>query len=740
MVSCNAYSCKIDPLDGLEDLLNIPRKVLIVGSADASLLMHLLKAGHSAQMVVQNQTQFATISQSCIDAGYSGSQHVIQDEYPELANFDESFFDLIYVSFAHIAFTDEQMFDAVYRLRSLLTTGGRLKVVLPFITHSEAMGGAVTRLRIEPAKLRLLVERVGFRLIRKSESYERCEENASVICEWPGEDVERPLDRVESILNRDKKDATYKLALFRALADVVQTQYSCAHYDDSGFVSIPVSNLAQKWLAYYWPIVASDTFIAQKNGEQAGGLKPIAIRKPLEHLISSFGEGGGFSAFKVALNSGALPPLTLEKYKKALQKISTTIWNMPVKYAGGGEPFSVFGYNKQTRMVLVPEDLWRELALTGSWIHDATILRWAELTERFSKGDVPVSVAVEKLLCKLDPDRDTYAARSLFARIGVTTCVWSKRPLAQGHFDVDHVIPFSLWRNNDLWNLLPTHPVVNNSKRDKLPTQGLLKLRRDDVIDCWTALRNEFPSRFDREAATLCGVARMPVRNWKSQLYSKMREAIEITAIQRQVPRWEPATKAVKASRKTHKVVAPSMPPSAIEEQMDVCTQQDQEHVEPIALFSVHEVGPNAYQSYLPLMGKLAAGQRFNGFDMENMNLLDEDTSWLEVPRRFAAKRRFVVQVIGNSMEPTIMRGDYVVCEYHRHVQPGQHVVILADYAMSSNCDQAVKRISETPDSWVFSSDNEAYEDIVIPKDEGSEEYPILGVVLYNLNQERSVK
>jgi very-short-patch-repair endonuclease len=41
------------------------------------------------------------------------------------------------------------------------------------------------------------------------------------------------------------------------------------------------------------------------------------------------------------------------------------------------------------------------------------------------------------------------------------------------------VIPFSLWRNNDLWNLLPAHPAVNNAKRDLLPSQSLLRQRRE---------------------------------------------------------------------------------------------------------------------------------------------------------------------------------------------------------------------------------------------------------------------
>jgi len=38
----------------------------------------------------------------------------------------------------------------------------------------------------------------------------------------------RSLDQIESILNRDKKDATYKPALFRALAELATTSYHAA--------------------------------------------------------------------------------------------------------------------------------------------------------------------------------------------------------------------------------------------------------------------------------------------------------------------------------------------------------------------------------------------------------------------------------------------------------------------------------------------------------------------------------
>jgi hypothetical protein len=147
---------------------------------------------------------------------------------------------------------------------------------------------------------------------------------------------------------------------------------------------------------------------------------------------------------------------------------------------------------------------------------------------------------VGTLLSITDPERETRDARQLFARIGVSECVWSGRSIRTARFDVDHVIPFSLWRNNDLWNLLPAHPAVNNAKRDLLPSQLLLRQRRDAVIGYWESLRANHTERFDREEAALCGTNGLRHDDWQPTLFTRMAEAIGITAIQGCVPRWHP--------------------------------------------------------------------------------------------------------------------------------------------------------------------------------------------------------
>jgi CRISPR/Cas system Type II protein with McrA/HNH and RuvC-like nuclease domain len=70
--------------------------------------------------------------------------------------------------------------------------------------------------------------------------------------------------------------------------------------------------------------------------------------------------------------------------------------------------------------------------------------------------------------------RDIAESKTLYRTIlkadGKVRCVWSGDTIAR--YDIDHIIPFTIWKNNDLWNLLPARPDFNNQKRDKIPSPG----------------------------------------------------------------------------------------------------------------------------------------------------------------------------------------------------------------------------------------------------------------------------
>ena len=136
-----------------------------------------------------------------------------------------------------------------------------------------------------------------------------------------------------------------------------------------------------------------------------------------------------------------------------MAKIEGAIIDGPVEFAGGAlNTGKVFGYDAKTRQVLIPSDLWIELSHLGYWVSQAVILQWAEKTTKLAEG-IEVATVVNLLLDKED-ERSTLEARKLFSGMDRLECIWTGTSL-RNSFDVDHVIPFDLWHNNDLWNLLP---------------------------------------------------------------------------------------------------------------------------------------------------------------------------------------------------------------------------------------------------------------------------------------------
>jgi hypothetical protein len=100
----------------------------------------------------------------------------------------------------------------------------------------------------------------------------------------------------------------------------------------------------------------------------------------------------------------------------------------------------------------------------------------------------------------------------------------------------------SLWHNNDLWNLLPAWSAVNNHKRDRLPSRELVRSRRDCIVHYWSLLRAKHAIRFEFEVGKLAGPKVARGGNWENRLFHTVTEAIEFTALQRGIERWQPPT------------------------------------------------------------------------------------------------------------------------------------------------------------------------------------------------------
>jgi SAM-dependent methyltransferase/SOS-response transcriptional repressor LexA len=690
-------------------------RILDVGCGTGRDCLHLLQLGKDAygaepspEMLAEAQAVFEHVNQSWSNRLYPAA-------LPRLEPFEDGSFDGVLCSAVLMHLQEEAIFDAVYGLRRVLRHGGVLVVSIPESrddvdaeTHRDAHGRLFTVL--PPAKLELLFERVGFRVDKTFTSTDSIDRPGihwrTMVLRRLDDARDRPLHLVEGILNRDQKVATYKLALFRAMSEIAQTQSHLARFTHDGKVSIPNQAIAEKWLLYYWPIFASQSVIRQ--GTSSAGAD-VAIRPGMEPLISHYATRGGLAAFYVEWRSGRMNPAAARLASQALRKLKSTIWSMPVRYAGGGE-YDILQYDRNEKSIVMDASLWRELCLTGNWIQDATVLRWAELTEQINRGTVKASTVIDCLLTVPNEERNVADARKFYTEWDENFCVWTDRKL-DARFEVDHAMPFSLWRNNDLWNLLPASSRANNEKRDKLPTYELLQQRRDGIIHCWRGLEEAFGERFRNEAQSLMGRQSLDQSRWEIQLFNRFVEAFETTATQRGAARWEPRIQIAAAT--SHPVDLPKADTAILE-------------IETPSVVSFHEIGDGAFRTHLPIVASLAAGSPFHGFEIEQLAAVTE-WDWIEVPASLAKERRFVVRVAGDSMEPTLHLNDLVVFEYHRRPRRHGEIVIanLPEFGRGSDGIEAIKRIREEPDYWVFESDNPDYPAIRVEKEETL--HPILG-------------
>ena len=529
------YESVVSPVASLFPLAFRPgSRVLDIGCGSGRDLTALLKQGYDAHGI----EPVPEMRQEALQAHPELVGRVSDSGLPKIAR-EACSVDGVLCSAVWMHLPEQQMFDAAYSIRQVLRQHGRLLVSVPQSSPASRDENGRLFTQVGPEQIQLLFERLGFQQIGRWDTQDtlgRDRQWATLLFELRVGSALRPIDQIEGILNRDKKVATYKLALFRALADIATQQPHIAHWLAGGEVGISVSAVADRWLSYYWSIIGSEKYYPQVQGEKPGCAKPVKFRRSLHELTEMFRRSGGMTGFSLAYASGSLHGDAKTLTDKVLREVGRTIIEGPVKYSGGAlASGKVFRY--QCKQIVMPADLWREFCLMGHWISDAVILRWAELSSRLGREQaVSVSEVTGLLLSVPDDVRETDQARVIYGASADRECVWTGKSLKDG-FEVDHVIPYSLWRSNQLWNLLPTSNKANRDKSDRIPTTSLLLRRRDAIVHCWRLMKKEAQPRFQVEVGRFLGAVET---DWEGQLFGRLRESAELTSLQRGVERWEP--------------------------------------------------------------------------------------------------------------------------------------------------------------------------------------------------------
>jgi hypothetical protein len=97
-----------------------------------------------------------------------------------------------------------------------------------------------------------------------------------------------PGSTISAILRHDNKNTSYKIALLRAINDVVLAFPDLANGEQD--VARPLRMLADRWIAYYWPFVGPQTSILQGPISQRDGQirQDMSFRSELTRLYHAW--------------------------------------------------------------------------------------------------------------------------------------------------------------------------------------------------------------------------------------------------------------------------------------------------------------------------------------------------------------------------------------------------------------------------------------------------------------------
>ncbi|MEI7583992.1 HNH endonuclease domain-containing protein [Runella sp.] len=360
---------------------------------------------------------------------------------------------------------------------------------------------------------------------------------------------------INKIIERDSKTTTYKFALLRGTIDIIQENSPFITFKNDE-VHIPLWLIVEKWLVYYYPIFEANISFAQIQGNVQ-----LAFEQPFKKLTDRYRLIGGFSAFHNDLKYKGIPEDIEPIFIELIKKLRNTIVNMPMRYIGrsiSNEEYSIYKFElvktgfrsvKIDKEYLIQSfgsfslsiEYYEAFKFLGSFItgQDSLLVKWAEFSVSASNKSLSTQTVLQEVLKSPVTEREVKESKvqykDLLKSEGTVFCVWTGDKI--NNYDIDHVIPFSVWKNNDLWNLLPAKPSINNLKRDKLPSVNLIERQKSLILYYWELLHSTNPKRFDKEIK-ISLLGNSSFENWQEDAIQQLQKTCDYLITIRGFEEW----------------------------------------------------------------------------------------------------------------------------------------------------------------------------------------------------------
>ena len=473
--------------DILDAVPNVASNVLDVGAGSGRDAAALARRGHR---VVAVEPSEAMRREGRAIHG-TGSFDWIDDQLPrldEVYRLNESF-DLILVSavWMHVAPEDRDL--AMQRLQGLLVPGGRLVIT----TRTVEFSGERTMYAVEPERLGQRAQDHGLDVERRQTSSDLLGRSdvswSSLVFRRPDRGV-AALPTLRNVIVNDSKSSTYKLGLLRALCRVAAGASGLVRRRDDGFCDVPLGLVALYWAKSYWQPMS------QEFEQQAYSGQVSSFRAELLEAADTL------SIYDLRVGN-SLKGSSAEVLHALLRSVRSAIRDGPSKYttySGTKEPIFIYEggraptgldalelgpeYLRRFGTLRIPTDIYESLERNWVWIEPAIVDEWANLMQRYESGDRRDEAYRDALKWRAGDRRDTQQVSNIVTRLleqeTDLSAVWTGEAIVDSdQIEIDHCIPYSLWGNNSLWNLLPSTKAANQKKRHRIPSRELLSGSRE---------------------------------------------------------------------------------------------------------------------------------------------------------------------------------------------------------------------------------------------------------------------
>ena len=285
------------------------------------------------------------------------------------------------------------------------------------------------------------------------------------------------MQRVLAILDEGRRSATYKPALLMALVEL-----SAERVRGTAPLELPLEDIAERVMELYWPQT-------RPHGATDGVLRQSTAKS--SRIVDALAELRAATRAPVSQPLGQLRARHPAAYLSARDRIARALALQPIpRLQRPGAGLDVDEYPR-----FLYDD--RDFASEKGWLlrgQPAVIRLLPGVADTLARSAVLLRLAAQDVwvrevssINRLDTHEQQLRAflfgadRAALGSVaeglrdsGADTCFWCEESL-RGAVEVDHVIPWSHYPRDDLFNLVLTDRECNNNKRDRLVSASLVE-------------------------------------------------------------------------------------------------------------------------------------------------------------------------------------------------------------------------------------------------------------------------